>query len=341
MICLLNPLFGVLVINQDWSYFIKPLGLVFKPWRLFLIFCGIPNVLCGLFLLYFMPESPKFTLYQGDEETTLKTLRRMHRLNTGKPDESYDVKSLIKDEESNSQCGMNIVQFMWSQTAPLFKHPHLKNTLTASFIQFCIFNTSNGFYTFFPEITNKVAIWEHHHEANVSSTVCQILKQTEITSSLNETNSCVTKLELSTYENAIYLMLLYVLGYIIIAFIINRTGKLVIITFFLFGSAFCSLLLMVIEIPWMLNYLYILLLYVGLAFNIVNASTVELFPTSLRAMAICISMMIGRIGIVVGSNVVGLLLDQFCRYTFLMPTVLLTCSGFIAFTIPNISKRVS
>lgn len=49
--------------------------------------------------------------------------------------------------------------------------------------------------------------------------------------------------------------------------------------------------------------------------------------------------MSGRIGAVIGSNIIGSWLDDFCEYTFMMPTVLLISSGLLAFTIPNIGKR--
>lgn len=126
-----------------------------------MIVCGIPSVLCGIFML-FMPESPKFTFSNGDEEKTIKILQRIYSWNTGKTSESFDVTSLMKDEEfeEKTKTKMNLFHFMWTQTVPLFKHPHLKNTLTACFIQFCIFNSSNGFWTFFPEITNRIAVWE-------------------------------------------------------------------------------------------------------------------------------------------------------------------------------------
>lgn len=57
-------------------------------------------------------------------------------------------------------------------------------------------------------------------------------------------------------------------------------------------------------------------------------------------MAICISMMVGRLGSVVGSIVIGLVIDKHCELTFVMPTVLLGICAILAFTIPNISKRV-
>jgi MFS transporter, VNT family, synaptic vesicle glycoprotein 2 len=311
-----------------------------------MIICGTPNIICGLVMLFFIPESPKFMFYQGNDEISLNILKKMYKLNMEKSEESFNVKTFKIEHENEAQAdrtSINLLEFMWSQTAPLFKHPHLKNTLTACFIQFCIFNTSNGFWTFFPEITNRISLWKND-PSHVSATVCQILDDTRINlhpnQTLTDSFSCVTKLELSTYANAIILISLYIVGYIVIAFIINKTGKLVIISFFLFGSAVSSIMLMVVDVPSTLTYIYISMLTVGIAFNVVNASTVELYPTNLRAMAICISLMIGRLGCVVGSNVIGLMLDQFCQYTFLMPTILLIISGCLAFTIPNISKRI-
>jgi MFS family permease len=79
---------------------------------------------------------------------------------------------------------------------------------------------------------------------------------------------------------------------------------------------------------------------VGLGMSIINASTVELFPTKMRAMAVCISMMFGRSGSVVGSLVIGFVIESHCRETFIMPIVLIAASLALSFTIPNISKRI-
>jgi MFS transporter, VNT family, synaptic vesicle glycoprotein 2 len=57
-------------------------------------------------------------------------------------------------------------------------------------------------------------------------------------------------------------------------------------------------------------------------------------------MAVCVSMMIGRVGSVVGSVIIGVMINEYCKYTFLMPIVLLFSSAVLAFTIPNIGKRI-
>lgn len=61
--CLCLPVLAFFVINQDWQIYISFLDLIYKPWRLFFIVCGLPSLLCGLGLLM-VPESPKFTFSQ-------------------------------------------------------------------------------------------------------------------------------------------------------------------------------------------------------------------------------------------------------------------------------------
>lgn len=61
--CLITPIMAMLMINQKWSFIIPLLGITYKPWRFFLMACGLPSLICGLILRFF-PESPKFTFSQ-------------------------------------------------------------------------------------------------------------------------------------------------------------------------------------------------------------------------------------------------------------------------------------
>lgn len=299
-------------------------------------------------MIYLIPESPKYTFSQGDEEKTLKILKKIYKCNTGKED--YAVTSLIKDkefEEGKNEHSKSFMEFLWSQTIPLFQKPHLKNTLTACYLQIGICVACNGYYTFFPDIVNKVSIWLETDPAHRSETVCRILSTFD--SSFNSTikeiavenssTNCVTKLELETFVDVTILSILYTIGWFIISIFIDKVGKLIIIVFVMFACGIASILLMFLPFPQASLYIYLVLLMAGLNMSIVNASTVELFPTNLRAMAVSISMMIGRVGSVAGSNFVGLAIKSFCTYTWILPAVLLISGGFLAFTIPNINKK--
>jgi VNT family MFS transporter (synaptic vesicle glycoprotein 2) len=341
---LITPLNGILFLNQDtWGFRIPLIDLNYNAWRIFMVMCSVPSVICAVLMIIFIPESPKFTYAQGDEIRTLNILKRIYTSNTGRDD--YKVTSLIKDkefEDASNPRNCSFLEFMWSQTVPIFKHPHLKNTLTACFLQFSLCFIGNGFWTFFPEIVNKVTIFLDSNPDHTTSTICEIVSISNSTSAAVDgiPTTCVTKLEIGTFYNVAMLSILYSIGWLIISIVINRAGKLIVLLFVMTMCGTASILLMFIEIPQVSLYIYLVMLLSGLNMSVVNTSTVELFPTTLRAMVVSISMMTGRIGSVIGSNFVGLLIKNYCTYTFIMPAVLMVSGGILSFTIPNINKRV-
>lgn len=284
------PINGYFILNKEhWNFYIPILDIYYDAWRIFLISCSLPSVISAIAMTIFIPESPKFKYAQGDEPGTLKILQRIFVCNTGKSPDEYRVKSLIKDQEFVNGSAVNskgFFNFMWSQTAPLFKHPHLKNTATACYLQFGICVVANGFWTFFPEILNKASLWVEDNP-NGSATVCGILEIFDRQSNIsfidkNQTPACLTQLEISTFVNIGMLTILYSIFWFVISIIINKTGKLIVIVIVAFASSLSSILLMFIQVPMASVYIYLILLLCGLNMSIVNTSTVELFPTTLR-----------------------------------------------------------
>lgn len=56
---LMLPVGAWLIINQEWKFDIPLIGLTFKPWRLFVLYLGLPSLI-GSICLMFCPETPKF-----------------------------------------------------------------------------------------------------------------------------------------------------------------------------------------------------------------------------------------------------------------------------------------
>ena len=280
---LLLPTMALVTLNQQWSYHIDFLGITYKPWRFFLLICGIPSLVCTLVLIFLIPESPKYSFSQGDEDATVKIFQRIYKMNTGKSIENYEVKGLIKDGEfgeSYRSKSENFFKFMWNQTVPLFKGSHLRNILTACFINFSVCLTSNGFWTFFPEMLNKVFLWVESSRG--PATICEIFYSE---SSRNETDlgsKCVEKLEFSTFIHIYELALIFGASYTVMSLTINRTGKLVMILASTLTCGLAAFLLIFLKVPTILSNLYVVMMVAGLAISVVNASTVELFPTNMR-----------------------------------------------------------
>jgi MFS transporter, VNT family, synaptic vesicle glycoprotein 2 len=196
---LLLPALAFVTLNQEWSFVIGFLGIIYKPWRLFLVICSLLNLICVLVLIFVIPDSPKFTYSQGDEQNTLEIFRRIYRMNTGKPADSFEVSSIINYEEfseGSKESSQGFFKFMWSQTTPLFKGSHLRNILTACFLQFSICYTTNGFWSFLPEVINKISLWTELSEA--PGTVCDMYTSNL---GLNSTadRHCVHKLEFDAF----------------------------------------------------------------------------------------------------------------------------------------------
>lgn len=282
----LMPTFAILTMNHDWSFNIDLIGIIYKPWRLFLFICGVPNLMCALVLIFVIPESPKFTYAQGDEAKTMEIFRKMYQMNTGNLAEIFELTKFTQNEEVKENVDgrdtENFFKRMWTQTALLFKGSHRRNVLTACFIQFTLCNVSNGFKTFFPEIFNKVTLWTKDGTFE-PATLCEIYNAQSL--SFNQTSlgpQCVQKLEVKTYMNIYESRLGSLLGFILLSLIINRTGKLVIIEVIVFSTAISTFLLIFIKIPTVSFYLFLMILISNLAVSVVNASTIELFPTSLR-----------------------------------------------------------
>lgn len=236
--CILLPMIAWLVINQEFSFYIPLLDVVFKPWRLFLIVCSLPSLIC-FFAMLVLPESPKYTLGQGHQVETIQILEKINRWNNGndapklgifeiqEEDEAIEVR---KKKEEYKRKRFGLLRNMWAQTAPLFKPPYLRITWLACTIQFGFFCVSHGMYMWFPEIMNRVGSNVHDH-FNERTKICAVIMNSTAAIIQEEgmEKVCITKLAISAYKHGIVLEILYALGFALIGAIINSVGKLVIL----------------------------------------------------------------------------------------------------------------
>ncbi|XP_013107184.2 synaptic vesicle glycoprotein 2A [Stomoxys calcitrans] len=344
---MLMPAIAWLFINQEWRLALPFLGLTYKPWRLFMVVCGVPGLLCGL-SLFKIPESPKFLLSQGQEEKCLDILKNIYHINTGKPKEEFPISHVTEDLDTsnrprthetnaNSNALVVLLRSMWTQTQPLFNREYARTTILICTIQFFIFCTSNGMYMWFPSILNSVAEFMSEYPNN-STFICDVVyakQKATLAIELDESieQVCTEKLEISTYQHSLILEVLYAVGFALIGGIINSVGKRLILFICLAACGVCGVVAIFVSQPMVAIYLYVILLLCGLGINVLSAATVELYPTRLRAMAVCISLMMGRLGSVVGANVVGALITNHCETAFITSGVSLVIAGFMGFLI--------
>ncbi|KAG5667892.1 hypothetical protein PVAND_015858 [Polypedilum vanderplanki] len=336
--CLALPVMAWLIINQKWQFFIPLLGVTYKPWRFFLLACGFPSLFCGI-SLFFFPESPKFTFSQGNEEKTIKILNTIYKINTGKT--NLNVHKLKPNEEFNESFkSKNVVTMMLRQTTSLCKtYPRSIGIL--SFLQFSVYFVCNGMLLFFPDIVNQTAKFTSNStDIQLCTIVESAIKEQRMQQRSVDVNTrtCIDELDISSYYYAMMLEICYVIGFLVISWLVNYTGRLAIFTFIFFTT---SLSCFAINFTGTVfgNYLYVWLLASGINNTLLNTVTYDLFPTNLRSLAMSISLMFGRLGSLVGGNIAGFLLEEYCGATFTLSGVVLLAGGLLTFFIPNIMKR--
>lgn len=326
--CMALPLLAWAVLSVEISIPIPFFGIIFNQWRLFILVCGLPSLCCALALLT-IPESPKFVLLENREEDAINILRRMFAINQNRSAGEYNVESvydesltskLVVSTSINYKSPINVLRAMWQQTAPLFQKSYIKTTTLACVIQFGIFFTSNGMWMWFPEVLHRIGSFRAE-DPSAKVTICEILDsnqhQYSYDGNSNSTdNDCSYKLDDSAFMHVFSLEIGYAVGYAIMGLIINSIGKLSILLIIFIGCGVSGIAIVYSNIPLLSINLYCILLLCGLSIPVVNSATVDLYPTNLRAMAVCISLMMGRLGSMVGANLFGVLIQYSCQYAY-------------------------
>jgi len=73
--------------------------------------------------------------------------------------------------------------------------------------------------------------------------------------------------------------------------------------------------------------------FAGINVGIINAAAVDLFPTHLRAMAVCVSMMFGRLGSALSSNFIGSLVESNCEMTYYLYAAIMFLCLVVSFAL--------
>lgn len=149
--CSLPAVVAFATINQDWQYAIPLLGIVYRPWRLYMVLCSLPALIAYIALI-FLPESPRFVLEQGKQKKAIEIVHTINRWNNG-ADNKLDIVEILEEPETIEnrkriaacqQSRYPLLTSIWNQTAPLFKATYLKSTIMICAMQFIIYYTCNG-----------------------------------------------------------------------------------------------------------------------------------------------------------------------------------------------------
>ncbi|XP_055844741.1 synaptic vesicle glycoprotein 2A-like [Episyrphus balteatus] len=340
---MLLPILAWGIINQSWSISLPFIGIVYKPWRLLILVCGSIGLFAGLIMMLF-PESPKFLLSKGKTDEAIDVLKKMHKWNVRSGD--LQISEITADEEDiqvqndtsleSSSLLRVFLQTVWNQTIPLFQKTLLIPTILICTIQFWMCVGIYGIFMWYPIITDSMVSSMSHNSQNVSS-ICDAVyaKQAETLAIDKNVQHCTEKLEDRTFIFSIMMEFFFGMGYVVIGILVQKVQKkhILFATLIIFGT--CGVLTNLINDKTFSLITFNMFFISGIGIQLLCGITIELYPTHLRAMAICISVMFGRLGGVAGASITGLMMASNCEMTFYIAGTGLIVSGFLTLLIPK------
>ncbi|XP_053605726.1 synaptic vesicle glycoprotein 2A-like [Plodia interpunctella] len=295
-----------LIIPGKWSFTLFNFTVV--PWRVFVWSWCAPGLVAALLLL-FLPESPRYLLAVKGPDAALPVLARMYAWNHGSSVDKFPVEKIVlTNMDSEKPTGFTGAI---KNIGLMFRPPLLRCVFISHISMFSVFMLSSGLYVWVPELLNNIL----KNTSEKSVTICEIIeekiKKTEVT-------SCSSEVSVGVFPVSMAMGAVFALTYLAIGMFINKIGK---------KRLYCGIMIIcgaatvgaaLVPQGGAATALLILALCSGCAASILPAIAVDVFPTCLRAMAMCVMYMVGRTGAAVGSYLLGATMNTHCLAAFII-----------------------
>ncbi|CAG5033906.1 unnamed protein product [Parnassius apollo] len=300
-----------LIIPGKWSWQWGAMRL--SPWRVFMWSWCAPGLLASLALLV-LPESPRYLLAAKGPQAALPVLATMYAWNEGKTADCFPVLKVASTNIESTKSGfIGAMQ----NISLLFRPPLLRCVLISHISMFAVFMLSSGLYMWVPDILNNIL----NSKSEYSITICEIIHNKFQVARNNalmvtDNNACHTEVSVGVFPISMGMGAVFAITYLAIGLFINKIGKKTLYCGIMFICGIATIGAAFVPQGGAATALLIVALCSGCAASILAAISVDVFPTCLRAMAMCMMYMVGRAGAAVGSNLLGATLDMHCQLAF-------------------------
>ncbi|CAK9823778.1 Synaptic vesicle glycoprotein 2B [Anthophora retusa] len=329
------PCIAWLIIPQKWTINLVSGTVNISSWRVFLAICSLPEFLACI-AMFTLPESPRFLLLKGRREEALEVFKKIYAVNTGKDPDTYPIKDL-EDEyfvETSNNNVKDKIRSCWQQIKPLFLSPNIVKLVAIGLIQLGATIGSNSIRLWMPQLFTMMEHFKNdymkHEKLSSQPRFCYMLGQRSTTndtssnSFLNETlnvaQTCIPpELNSKVFINSIVIATTGVVGYTLAGTLITVVGKKKLIaTCFVVAAACCASLYWAEDANSILGLCSVFVAMSSIGGACVVNVIVDNFPTCLRTMAVSLTMMVGRIGAVLGNLLFPVLFNLSCLGPFVM-----------------------
>uniref|UniRef100_T1I3U0 MFS domain-containing protein n=1 Tax=Rhodnius prolixus TaxID=13249 RepID=T1I3U0_RHOPR len=314
----MQPAFAWLLIPPHISWTLWD-GYDYSTWRLFLFISSVPSLICGIAAAFFV-ESPKFLLEKGRKEEALDAFKTIYTINTGKPNSTYPVQKLhdtrppssLSCEKQTSfwkvlQCGIK-------QAFTLLKPPFIYRALFLFFIQLGSVSSLNALRLWLPQIFSTIDATSERTNTTTNGGLCIQLTEAAKNPSEVTCENMIIKPEL--YLNMMLINCSGLIAQTIYVILVKYFKKKMIISVTTAFSAACMMALPMVNTNLIILLTACIISVLNMTFFCVIGTVVELFPTTVRATIVSLTLMCGRIGILFANIGVASIMYTQCNMIF-------------------------
>ncbi|XP_066583450.1 synaptic vesicle glycoprotein 2C-like [Prorops nasuta] len=336
---------------------IKVSGILYNSWRFLLALIGIPTFLVALVGITY-PESPKFLLSQGKSDEALAILRKIYAVNTGQEEHDYPVKILLSEESSMTKDEVDgtsgrielLLKNVWYQMRTIASPPLLKYSILCWTMFFSNMFGYYGFGLWLPELFNRFETYNELHP-NSSVAVCELVKSKDVLPSGNGTMEnalllpaveaanhrvlCSGTIGERVFINTLTINAVCLFGNIASGYLADRVGRRTMpVTTMLMAGLFGVVIYFMSSSLQILIVTCLFSLTISTANFVLGSVVVDIFPTHVGAVAICMTTCFGRIGAIASNLAFGMLLDISCEIPIFLVAAIVLAGGFLGLLIP-------
>uniref|UniRef100_A0A336JZZ8 CSON007365 protein n=1 Tax=Culicoides sonorensis TaxID=179676 RepID=A0A336JZZ8_CULSO len=323
-------------------------SFTYNSWRIFLMVCSLPSFLVT-FLLFYLPESPKFLLSRGKFDKALAVFKGIYSINKAKSPNCYPVDELIIDEhlaqeldESKRPIKGKLKKMFWDvgmNSKQLFSKPILKFTIISIIINITFHIGYYGLIMWLPELFNRFDEYASRF-GNQDASICTVTNFVVNNGSHSSIEHCSSHIPSTVFFDSLLTLATAIPANIIAIFGMDKLGRKFFLVFSTLSGGLCSGALYFVQNKT--QNLIISAIFTGVI-SCGNAALdcliTEVFPTHLRATGIAISMIFARLGGIIGNLVIAQLLDHFCPAPTIIIAFLIFSGGMISLLLPNTTRK--
>ncbi|XP_070136155.1 putative transporter SVOPL isoform X1 [Drosophila bipectinata] len=319
------PLFAMMLLPQNVSVKVTD-NYVLQDWRFLVMTLALPGIV-ALISISFVPETPYFLLSAGRMEEAIESLKWVAKMN-GKmwDDLKIELTPLHRDTLLEN---MSVCKELFYETFRLFRPPFTCRFVGCLLILFGVFFNSVGMGVWYPIIRNTP-------DTGKPQRLCD---NPAITGKGNHSSSDEDKAcndQFTNFHDPIFYGCAYLVFYAVATVLVLFIPRRYVMALHIGTGAILGFTLNFVTDP-----LAVLLCFTGqisvpgVLVSLSSSVMVDLLPVHMRGKALCLGRSLARLGSVVGSILVGLVMKVSCNITINIFVVYLAFCTVVCLLLPK------